>query len=236
MAPINVNIGILGHIDSGKTSLCRALSTITSTASLDKAPESASRGITLDLGFSSFSVESPDHFKEKGFETIQFCLVDCPGHASLIRTVIGGAQIIDLCCLVIDANKGIQTQTAECLVVAEILANQLVIIVNKIDGFPEDQRAKKLEATCGKLRKVFARTKFGENLPMACVSANPGEGKDPIGLQELIALLGNTLAVPKRNTSGPFTFSFDHCFQIKGQGTILTGTVLSGTVKPATIV
>merc|ERR1719428_765413 len=170
MAPINVNIGILGHIDSGKTSLCRALSTITSTASLDKAPESASRGITLDLGFSSFSVESPDHFKEKGFETIQFCLVDCPGHASLIRTVIGGAQIIDLCAQVIDANKGIQAQTAECLVVAEILANQLVIILNKIDMIPEAKREKTLRSVIKMLKQTFVKTKFGENLPMACVS------------------------------------------------------------------
>ena len=109
---MNINVGILGHIDSGKTSLCRALSTVTSTASLDKAPASQERGITLDLGFSSFSSTRPDTEAWKdvkidvpeGEESkeLQFCLVDCPGHASLIRTVIGGAQIIDLCCLVID--------------------------------------------------------------------------------------------------------------------------------------
>merc|ERR1740130_2304873 len=81
------------------TSLCRALSVVTSTASMDKNPQSQERGITIDLGFSSFTVleNIPAHILEKGFESIEFCLVDCPGHASLIRTVIGGAQIIDLC-------------------------------------------------------------------------------------------------------------------------------------------
>eukprot|EP00435_Cladocopium_sp_Y103_P017785 s2472_g4.t1 len=96
------------------------------------------RGITLDLGFSSFSTDAPEHIQAAGYDAIQWCLVDCPGHASLIRTVIGGAQIIDLCALVIDVNKGIQTQTAECMVVAEILANQLVVILNKIDMLPAD--------------------------------------------------------------------------------------------------
>mmetsp|Transcript_60525 Transcript_60525/g.131138 ORF Transcript_60525/g.131138 Transcript_60525/m.131138 type:complete len:680 (+) Transcript_60525:81-2120(+) len=229
---VNVNVGILGHIDSGKTSLCRALSTITSTASLDKHPQSQERGITLDLGFSSFSSDAPEHFQAQGFGTIQFCLVDCPGHASLIRTVIGGAQIIDLMALVVDANKGIQTQTAECLVVAEILANQLVIILNKVDMIPEAKRAKTLETIKKRLRVAFSHTKFGADLPFGCVAAHPQDGSPPIGVQELVELLKSKIAVPKRDRSGPFMFSFDHAFPIKGQGTVLTGTVLSGSVKP----
>ena len=119
---ININIGILGHVDSGKTSLVKALSTSLSTAALDKNTQSQQRGITLDLGFSAFHLPIPPHLKDGGFnlddnvDTLQFTLVDCPGHASLIRTIIGGAQIIDMMILVVDANKGIQTQTAECLV------------------------------------------------------------------------------------------------------------------------
>lgn len=229
---VNVNIGVLGHIDSGKTSLCRALSTVTSTASLDKHPQSQERGITLDLGFSSFSCDAPDSFKDEGYDIIQFCLVDCPGHASLIRTVIGGAQIIDLCILVIDANRGIQPQTAECLVVAEILANQLIIVLNKIDMIPAPKRKKTLEAIIKKLQVTFARTKFGETLPFACVSAHPQDGSEALGISDLIDTFKAKLNVPKRDFSGPFMFSFDHAFPIKGQGTVLTGTVLSGTVKP----
>lgn len=229
---INVNIGILGHIDSGKTSLCKALSTITSTASMDKSVASQERGITLDLGFSSFSSSAPEHFQQAGYDTVQFCLVDCPGHASLIRTVLGGAQIIDLCALVIDANKGIQTQTAECLVVAEILANQLVIILNKVDMIPAAKREKTLKSIIKRLGATFAATKFGANLPFACTAASPQDGSPSIGLESTIELLKQKLAVPRRDPKGPFMFSFDHAFPIKGQGTVLTGTVLSGSVKP----
>lgn len=229
---INVNIGILGHIDSGKTSLCRTLSTVTSTASLDKHPQSQERGITLDLGFSSFSADAPEHFRSEGYEVIQFCLVDCPGHASLIRTVIGGAQIIDLCILVVDVNKGIQTQTAECLVVAEILANQLVIVLNKVDMIPADKRDKVLKGVIKKLRVTFSQSKFGADLPFACVAANPQDGSPSIGLTDLVEVLKSKLVIPKRDPTGPFMFSFDHAFPIKGQGTVLTGTVLAGSVKP----
>lgn len=119
---LNFNVGVLGHIDSGKTSLgeqiyvckgyeastmiqllcvfpAKALSTVASTASFDKNPQSKERGITLDLGFSSFSIPIPSHLSGSDsssaggatrYESVQFTLVDCPGHASLIRTIIGG--------------------------------------------------------------------------------------------------------------------------------------------------
>lgn len=88
------------------------MSTLASTAAFDKSPQSKERGITLDLGFSAFFLPAPPHLAHL-YDKIQFTLVDCPGHASLIRTIIGGAQIIDMMFLVIDALKGIQTQTAE---------------------------------------------------------------------------------------------------------------------------
>ena len=130
---LNLNIGVLGHVDSGKTSLVKALSTALSTAALDKHPESRKRGITLDLGFSSFVTELPEHLKGEPYDQMQITLVDCPGHASLIRTSIGGAQIIDMMMLVVDVGKGIQTQTAECLVIGEITTNDLIIALNKVD-------------------------------------------------------------------------------------------------------
>ena len=91
---LNFNIGVLGHVDSGKTSLCKALSTTASTAAFDKNPQSKERGITLDLGFSSFTMPLPEARKGEflGSGSVQYTLVDCPGHASLIRTIIGGKQ------------------------------------------------------------------------------------------------------------------------------------------------
>ena len=140
---LNVNVGVLGHVDSGKTSLVKALSTSLSTAALDKSSQSQQRGITLDLGFSAFSLPIPDHLQEEAadrYSVMQFTLVDCPGHASLIKTIIGGAQIIDMIVLVIDVNKGIQTQTAECIVIGEITTDNFVVVLNKIDSIPEEER------------------------------------------------------------------------------------------------
>ena len=80
----NVNVGILGHVDSGKTTLSKCLSTFGSTAAFDKNPQSKARGITLDLGFSSFIVESKSDQNDK----VRFTLVDCPGHGSLLQGFI----------------------------------------------------------------------------------------------------------------------------------------------------
>lgn len=82
--PTNFNVGLLGHVDSGKTTLAKALSSISSTAAFDKNPQSVERGITLDLGFSGVLAQTPQG------DPLQFTFVDCPGHASLIRTIIGG--------------------------------------------------------------------------------------------------------------------------------------------------
>ena len=135
-ATLNINVGILGHVDSGKTSLSRALSSTASTNAFDKNPQSKERGITLDLGFSSFLTSLPAQLAGGAYSQMQVTLVDCPGHASLIRTIIGGAQIIDLMVLVVDANKGIQTQTAECLVIGQIVCSNMLVVLNKTDLLP----------------------------------------------------------------------------------------------------
>ena len=85
---VNFNVGVLGHVDCGKTTLAKSLSTIASTAAFDKNPQSKERGITLDLGFSSFEIQAPASIA--GHDVMQITLVDCPGHASLIKTIIGG--------------------------------------------------------------------------------------------------------------------------------------------------
>jgi selenocysteine-specific elongation factor len=228
---LNVNLGVLGHVDSGKTSLVRALSVTLSTAALDKAPEEKARGITLDLGFSSFTVAPPPVVADAGYAKMQYTLVDCPGHASLIRTIMGGAQIIDMMLLIIDVTKGIQTQTAECVVIGEILADKFLIILNKVDLLPEETREKKLAKTMEVLRKQLGRTKLGR-APMIGVAASPGgdASKPGIGLEALVEKITSMVELPERTVEGDFRFAIDHCFQIRGQGTVLTGTCLSGQI------
>ncbi|XP_069875398.1 selenocysteine-specific elongation factor-like isoform X1 [Dipodomys merriami] len=226
---VNVNVGVLGHIDSGKTALARALSTTAATAAFDRPPQSRARGVTLDLGFSSFAAPLP------GAGALQVTLVDCPGHASLIRTIIGGAQIIDLMMLVIDVTKGMQTQSAECLVIGQIACQKLVVVLNKVDLLAEGKRQAAIDRMTKRMQKTLEGTKF-QGAPVVPVAAKPGgpEAPDteaPQGIPELIEVLISQISIPERDPSGPFLMSVDHCFSIKGQGTVMTGTVLSGSVS-----
>jgi selenocysteine-specific elongation factor len=223
----NFNLGVLGHIDSGKTSIVRVLSSVLSTAALDKDPQSQERGITLDLGFSAFSVAMPARLSEE-FSTLQVTLVDCPGHASLIRTIIAGASIIDQMLLVVDATKGVQMQTAECIVIGELMMKgKLIIALNKVDLVPEG----KLALLEGKLRALMRNTRFGDNVVVVPIAASPREGPS-IGFDRLIdAVVGSIDALPVRRLDEPLFFAIDHCFPMKGKGTVLTGTVLQGSLR-----
>jgi selenocysteine-specific elongation factor len=289
---INVNVGILGHVDSGKTSLVKTLSTLLSTAALDKSKQSRQRGMTLDLGFSCFFMDLPDRLREQlkpqnttnatttdddtsKLKYLQMTLVDCPGHASLIRTIIGGAQIIDVVLLVVDAYKGWQAQTTECLVLAELTAPHLVVALNKIDKFPPKEREARVKEAKAKVRERlrYSRKFSPETVPMIGVSACAGGEKvaavasdqqgdatisnvqdlvkqQTMNVDKLIDLLKTTMPTPRRHlpseadnwssstnnkTGGGgnnnFYFAIDHCFPIKGMGTVLTGTCLNGSIK-----
>ena len=277
----NVNVGILGHVDSGKTSLVKALSTHLSTAALDKHPQSRERGITLDLGFSAFILDllPEDHRLEdiadgnvsasvsssslSSKRQIQITLVDCPGHASLIRTIIGGAQIIDLVILVIDVTRGIQTQTAECIIISEITTNNLIIVLNKIDLIPEEERETRVAMEESRIRDKLKNSKFC-NVPFIRFAAAVGgekvaavqvsqknkyrtkeeslddtdnekknrNSKSTLGMPELYRSLQEAFHIlPQRREQGSFYFAVDHCFAVRGQGTVFTGTVLGGNLK-----
>ncbi|XP_031704367.1 selenocysteine-specific elongation factor isoform X2 [Anarrhichthys ocellatus] len=235
---LNFNIGVLGHVDSGKTSLSRALSSTASTAAFDKNPQSRERGITLDLGFSSFTVDLPDHLRDSGgqqqYGSLQFTLVDCPGHASLIRTIIGGAQIIDLMMLVVDVVKGVQTQTAECLLIGELTCPRMVVILNKVDLLPPNKRQSAIEKMTKRLHKTLESTRFKE-CPVIAVAAKPGgpeapDTEEPHGVPELIELLKKETYLPQREPGGDLLMAVDHCFSIRGQGTVMTGTILQGSL------
>lgn len=226
MSLVNINIGLLGHVDSGKTSLAKALSEIKSTAAFDKSTQSQERGITLDLGFSAMIMEAPSHIKSSSIDKLQLTFVDCPGHASLIRTIIGGSQIIDFVLLVIDVVKGIQTQTGECIVLAEITCpSRLVVVLNKIDQLEESKKESHLKKITQKIRTVLDKTKFKDSkiMPVSTLTRE--------GLDDLVETFKSELTIPIRRQNDFFLLAVDHCFQIKGKGTVCTGTVLSGTTK-----
>ncbi|KAK7915397.1 hypothetical protein WMY93_011158 [Mugilogobius chulae] len=198
---------------------------------------SKERGITLDLGFSSFTVDLPDHLKESAgerYDSLQFTLVDCPGHASLIRTIIGGAQIIDLMMLVVDVVKGVQTQTAECLLIGELTCQRMVVILNKTDLLPENKRQSAVDKMTKRLHKTLENTRF-KDCPVIAVAAKPGgpeapDTDEPQGVSELIQLLKAQTYLPQRDASGDLLMAVDHCFSIRGQGTVMTGTILQGAL------
>ncbi|GJQ11692.1 hypothetical protein GpartN1_g3483.t1 [Galdieria partita] len=239
---VNINIGVLGHVDCGKTSLVRSLSTTLSTAALDKHPQSSERGITLDLGFSAFMLQID---KERISEQVQITLVDCPGHASLLKTVLGGSKIMDAILLVIDVTKGIQMQTSECIVVGELVTDKAVIVFNKIDLIPPDERTQRMTLMKKKTFKALQQTKF-KDAPYVFVAANPiqvekmepniSENAKPWGMDELISILSKNITIPERNQKGNFLFAFDHCFSVKGHGTVFTGTVLQGATRVGDVI
>lgn len=132
----------------------------------------------------------------------------------IVKTNITGAQIIDLMILVIDAQKGIQTQTAECIVIGELLQRKLIVVINKtdlLDAKEKDAVIKKLET---KLRKTLSATSFGDKFPLFPVSALNGDG-----IAQLLEGITSNTFLPQRKTDKPLLMYVDHCFSIKVQGT-----------------
>ncbi|CAG2119014.1 unnamed protein product, partial [Medioppia subpectinata] len=261
---LNINVGLLGHIDSGKTSLAKALSTTQSTSCYDKSPQSRERGITIDLGFSSVRMSCPKHLMPEtdplaagvgGTDagqsaatsdwTLQMTFVDCPGHSSLIKTIVGGAQIIDIMVLVVDVMKGVQTQTAECLVIGAITCDKLVVALNKVDLIPENKREIAVEKMSKRIAKTLENTRF-KSAPIIAVAAHPTDQNednadtagsvesdvisDAIGIEALLNTICQQISYPKRSPNGELILSVDHCFSIRGSGTVLTGTIIQGSI------
>lgn len=210
---IPVHIGLFGHIDSGKTRIAAVLSEIISTAGIDAHPQSKERGITIDLGFTSFLLNK-----------YLVTLVDGPGHADLIKISASSVEIIDCAIVVIDINKGPQVQTGEHLIMIDSLKiKNIIVILNKIDLFQGD-----IEEEFENTREFFGSTSFGTNIPIFAVSA-----KDEVGFEELRQGILKTIESLeiKRDFGDNIIIPIDHHFTIKGMGAIITGTILKGNLK-----
>jgi selenocysteine-specific elongation factor len=208
---IPVNVGLLGHIDHGKTEVARALSEVVSTAGLDKHPQAQERGISIDLGFTSFHLNG-----------YLVTLVDAPGHAELIRSVVAGANIIDAAILVVAADEGPKIQTGEHIIILQSFGiTKIVVALSKTDLVSQS----KIETVEKQIKNVL-RDAALEAVPIIPVSAVTGKG-----IEDLKNALASILSPPKRETEGPFRMPIDHAFRIKGAGTVMTGTIHRGKVS-----
>ncbi len=211
-----VHVGLMGHIDHGKTALARALSEQVSTAGLDKHPQAQQRGITIDLGFTMFALDK-----------YLVTLVDAPGHADLIRSVVAGANIIDSAILTVAADEGPKVQTGEHLVVLSSLGiDSVVVAITKIDSV-SNQQADNVET---RMRSVIEDTGF-KNVAFVQVSAHRG-----VGIDKLRKALLSVLVPRVRDKDSPFLMPIDHSFPIKGHGTVTTGTILRGKVAQGDLI
>ncbi len=206
-----VHIGLMGHIDHGKTELARALSEKVSTAGLDKHPQSKERGITIDLGFTMFNLHD-----------YMVTLVDSPGHADLIRSVVAGANIIDAAILIVAADEGPKIQTGEHLIVLKSFGIETIIVtITKCDLVGDAQIAK-VEAL---MRSILSSMQL-TNVDFVRVSAKTGEG-----IENLKETIYKSVKPKSRDTDSPFLMPIDHAFPKKGHGTVVTGTILQGVVQ-----
>ncbi len=208
---IPIHVGLFGHVDHGKTMIARQLTEKPSTAALDKAPDSARRGMTLDMGFSAFTLGQ-----------YLVTLVDLPGHFGLVRHAVAGANIIDAAVLIVAADLGLQVQSVEHFsIIKNIGIKDLVVALNKVDlASPE-----RIEEVKKKVTLLLKGTPY-EKAKIVEVSGLTGKGID-----ELKSALKDSLSPPIRQWNGPFKMPIDHAFTIAGVGTVLTGTIHRGKVK-----
>lgn len=218
----SVLLGLVGHVDSGKTAIARMISEIISTSGLDAHPQSKKRGITIDLGFTSLILDNN-----------LITLVDAPGHADLIRSVVASANIIEGAILVIDSSKGMQIQTAEHLVILESLGiPHLLVVLNKIDLVDKER----INELTEKVKNTIATSEFSPDYEIIEVSAKYSEGKDAL-VSSIGKLVGNIVSERalendnKGKEQADLIYPIDHHFKIKGQGIIVTGTTISGLIK-----
>ena len=206
-----VHIGLFGHVDHGKTQLARCLTEKPSTAALDKHPQAQERGMSIDMGFSAFNLDK-----------YVVTLVDLPGHHSLIKHAVAGANIIDLGVLVVAANEGAKPQTIEHLQILSSLGiERLVVVINKTDLVDDDQ----LSSVKSSVEKLLGETPY-KGSPIVCVSAIRCEG-----IQELKKALVENVSLPVRHWSGNLRIPISHAFHISGIGTVVTGTILRGKMR-----
>ncbi|MEU6134522.1 elongation factor Tu [Nocardioides sp. NPDC047086] len=229
----HVNIGTIGHIDHGKTTLTAAISKVLHTKypdlnpefafeDIDKAPEERQRGITISIAHIEYQTE-----------TRHYAHVDCPGHADYIKNMITGAAQMDGAILVVAATDGPMPQTKEHVLLArQVGVPSIVVALNKCDMVDDDELIELVEM---EVRELLSEYEFpGDDLPVVRVAAYPalqGEQKWMDSVAELMQAVDDYIPTPARETDKPFLMPVEDVFTITGRGTVITGRIERGIVK-----
>ena len=228
----HVNVGTIGHVDHGKTTLTAAITKILAkdnTAvevrtfdSIDNAPEERERGITIATAHVEYETGNR-----------HYAHVDCPGHADYVKNMITGAAQMDGAILVVSAADGPMPQTREHILLArQVGVPNIVVFLNKVDMVDDPELLDLVEL---EVRELLSKYEFpGDDIPIvrgSALKALEGDGEAEKGILELLAAVDEYIPVPEREIDKPFLMPIEDIFTISGRGTVVTGRVDRGQVK-----
>ena len=227
----HVNVGTIGHVDHGKTTLTAAISKVLSDAGLaskqdfdqiDNAPEERERGITIATAHVEY--ESADR---------HYAHVDCPGHADYVKNMVTGAAQMDGAILVVAATDGPMPQTREHILLArQVGVPQIVVFMNKVDLVDDEELLELVEL---EVRELLSSYEFdGDDIPViqgSALGALNGEAQWEEKVVELIQAVDTTIPTPERDVDKPFLMPVEDVFSITGRGTVATGRIERGILK-----
>ncbi|KAK9874110.1 hypothetical protein WA026_002463 [Henosepilachna vigintioctopunctata] len=228
---VHINIGTIGHVDHGKTTLTAAmtkvlqkdgLSEFVAYDQIDKAPEEKARGITINAS----------HI---GYSTIKrhYAHTDCPGHADFIKNMISGASQMDGAILVVAADDGEMPQTREHLLLAkQVGIKKIVVFINKADIVDQES----LELVELEIRELLDTFGFDSEAPviygsaLSALNGQDGEYSEN-SIRKLLNTIDNYIPDPQRDLNSPFWIPIDNAFSVTGRGTVVVGTIIRGVIK-----
>ena len=227
----HVNIGTIGHVDHGKTTLTAAITTVLAAkggaefmdyANIDKAPEERERGITINTAHVEYQT-AKRHYAH----------VDCPGHADYVKNMITGAAQMDGAILVIAATDGPMAQTREHILLArQVGVPRMVVFLNKCDMVDDEELLDLVEM---EVRELLTEYGFdGDNTPIirgSALKALEGDPKYVKAIEDLMDAVDEWIPTPERDNDKPFLMSIEDVFTITGRGTVVTGRVERGQLK-----
>ena len=228
----HVNVGTIGHVDHGKTTLTAAITKVQAKKGfaknvafdqIDKAPEERERGITIATAHVEYETENR-----------HYAHVDCPGHADYVKNMITGAAQMDGAILVVSAADGPMPQTREHILLAkQVGVPYIVVFLNKVDMVDDEELLELVEL---ELRELLSKYDFpGDDVPIIRGSGlkalNATDEADEAPIAELMAALDSYVPEPERETDKPFLMAVEDVFTISGRGTVATGRVERGQIK-----